>query len=105
MRIFGLLLKNRIAAYEIFLMYWHVGFWIGGRRLEKREDVLLEALNERQRYILELVAGGKPYREIGAGLGISEGGVKYHMQKILNTLDLENKTQAIIMLVKYSKIG
>ncbi len=73
--------------------------------MEKTEAVLLDSLNERQRYILKLVAGGKPYREIGAGLGISEGGVKYHMQKILNTLDLENKTQAIIMLVKYSKIG
>lgn len=69
----------------------------GNKKVEKSSLVLL---NERQKYILKLVAAGKPYGEIGRILGITEGGVKYHMQKILNKLDLENKAQAITILIK-----
>lgn len=70
-----------------------------------KEIAPLLRLNEKQKYILKLVAAGRAYSDIGKKLGITEGGVKYHMQKILDKLEMENKTQAIAMLIKYEKFN
>jgi DNA-binding NarL/FixJ family response regulator len=52
-------------------------------------------LTGRQLEILEMVAGGKTYKEVGAALEITERTVKYHMEKILELLHLENRAQVI----------
>ncbi len=52
-------------------------------------------LTPRQIEILELVAQGKTYKEIGTALFITERTVKYHMGEILERLQLENRRQAI----------
>jgi DNA-binding NarL/FixJ family response regulator len=52
-------------------------------------------LTGRQMEILEMVAGGKTYKEVGSALGITERTVKYHMGKILELLHLENRAQVI----------
>jgi DNA-binding NarL/FixJ family response regulator len=52
-------------------------------------------LTGRQLEILEMVAGGKTYKEVGSALGITERTVKYHMGKILELLHLENRAQVI----------
>jgi DNA-binding NarL/FixJ family response regulator len=52
-------------------------------------------LTGRQRDVLELVAGGSSYKEVGAALHISENTVKYHMGEIVRTLHLKNREQVI----------
>lgn len=51
-------------------------------------------LSPRQIEILQLVAQGLPYKEIGDRLSISEHTVKYHMGVILQRLNLKNREQA-----------
>lgn len=52
-------------------------------------------LTKRQLEVLELVAKGIIYKEVGEKLGLSERTVKYHMGKILELLHLENRAQVI----------
>ena len=52
-------------------------------------------LTPRQREILELVASGLTYKEVGAALCISESTVKYHMGQILERLHLKNREQVV----------
>ncbi|WP_345789090.1 response regulator transcription factor [Pelotomaculum schinkii] len=52
-------------------------------------------LTPRQAEVLGLVAKGLSYKEVGATLGLSERTVKYHMERIIELLHLENRAQAI----------
>lgn len=52
-------------------------------------------LTQRQAEVLDLVARGMTYKEIGAALDLSERTIKYHMEKILELLHLENRAQVI----------
>ncbi|MDD5313068.1 MAG: response regulator transcription factor [Dehalococcoidia bacterium] len=52
-------------------------------------------LTLRQAEVLKLVAQGKTYKEAGAELHLSERTIKYHMERILQLLQLENRSQAI----------
>ena len=59
------------------------------------EDKKAEQLTRRQFEVLELVAKGITYKEVGVILGLTERTVKYHMEKILELLHLENRAQMI----------
>jgi len=52
-------------------------------------------LTERQGQVLELVAQGLSYKEIGARLHLSPRTVKYHMAEIMNLLHLEHRAQVL----------
>jgi PAS domain S-box-containing protein len=54
------------------------------------------ALTERQLEILDLVARGLTYKEIGQKLYLSERTVRYHMGQILESLQLENRHAAVV---------
>lgn len=54
-----------------------------------------QQLSERQLEVLEMVAKGITYKEVGEALGLTERTVKYHMGKILELLHLENRAQVI----------
>ncbi len=54
-----------------------------------------DKLTERQRDVLNLLARGLTYKEVGAALNLTERTVKYHMERILELLQLENRAQAI----------
>jgi len=54
------------------------------------------ALTERQLEILDLVARGLTYKEIGQQLYLSERTVRYHMGQILEGLQLENRHAAVV---------
>lgn len=58
---------------------------------EKREA----KLTGKQLEILKMVARGIMYKEIGAALGLTERTVKYHMDRIIELLHLENRAQVI----------
>jgi len=52
-------------------------------------------LTERQIEVLNLVAQGMSYKEIGAALELSTRTIKYHMNRIMELLQVENRAQAI----------
>lgn len=57
-------------------------------------------LTARQREILDKVADGLTYKEIGAALNLSENTVKYHMGEILQRLHLKNREQAAAYVLR-----
>ncbi len=52
-------------------------------------------LTSRQSQVLEKVAEGYSYKEVGHILGITERTVKYHMALILKALNLKNRREAV----------
>jgi DNA-binding NarL/FixJ family response regulator len=54
-----------------------------------------EQLTGRHLEILELAAKGITYKEIGERLGLTERTVKYHMGRIIELLQLENRSQVV----------
>lgn len=58
---------------------------------------ITKKLNERQIEVLELVARGLTYREIGRRLFISERTIKYHMEKIKENLNVKTQEQVIAL--------
>jgi DNA-binding NarL/FixJ family response regulator len=46
--------------------------------------------------VVELIANGFSNKEIGRALGITEATVKWHVNLILNRLDVADRTEAIV---------
>ncbi len=57
----------------------------------------LADLTERERQIVELVAGGDSNKEIATQLGLSEKTVKHHMTNILQKLQVRNRVEAALI--------
>jgi DNA-binding NarL/FixJ family response regulator len=57
----------------------------------------LDELTERERQIIELVAGGDSNKEIAAQLHLSEETVKHHMTNILQKLQVRNRVEAALL--------
>ncbi|RJQ26573.1 MAG: DNA-binding response regulator [Peptococcaceae bacterium] len=57
-------------------------------------------LTARQKEILDLVAKGLTYRDVGEALGIKERTVKYHIGKIMKLLRLKKREQVIAFAVQ-----
>ncbi len=53
------------------------------------------ALTDRQTEVLQLVAAGLTYKEVGQRLALSERTVRYHMSEIMDRLHLEHRSQVI----------
>ncbi|HUA06016.1 MAG TPA: response regulator transcription factor [Solirubrobacteraceae bacterium] len=70
---------------------WH-------RVLARSRDDPLESLSERQFEVLELVAEGFSYEEIGARLFISSNTVKFHLRTIYLRLGVRNRVAAARLL-------
>lgn len=52
-------------------------------------------LTERQMEVLQLVAEGLTYREVGERLSLSERTVRFHMTEIISRLHLQNRSQVL----------
>ena len=61
----------------------------------------LAQLTSRETEVLKLIATGHSNKEIAAQLYISERTVKNHVNSILRSLDLRDRTQAAIFALKY----
>jgi DNA-binding NarL/FixJ family response regulator len=53
------------------------------------------ALSPRQIEVLTLVSNGMTYKEVAAGLGLTERTVKYHMSEIIGQLHLANRAEVL----------
>lgn len=60
-------------------------------------------LNPRQWEVLQLVASGLTYKEVGRKLGLSERTIKYHMTQILQNLQLETRAQGVKYAQQFQK--
>ncbi len=54
-----------------------------------------DALSERERDVLELLAQGLLYKEIAERMGITTGTVKQHIHRIYGKLHVQNRTEAV----------
>ncbi|WP_080802119.1 response regulator [Arabiibacter massiliensis] len=105
----GYLIKQEVATIAPALRSVMAGQSVLGGEVLGRVDALmrggspaapeparLEALTERERAIVELVAEGLDNKEISARLYLSEGTVRNHISAILQKLALKNRTQLAI---------
>ena len=61
---------------------------------------VIESLTRREREVLQLMAEGKSNRAIGEFLFISEKTVKNHVSSILQKLNVQDRTQAVVVSIK-----
>ena len=54
-----------------------------------------ETLSYREFEVLELITRGRKNREIALALGIEEGTVRFHVENILDKLNVSNRTGAV----------
>lgn len=64
----------------------------------KSDDVVLKELTPREREIAYLVSEGRTNKEISETLYITEGTVKNHITKILNKLEIRDRTQLALII-------
>jgi len=56
----------------------------------------LKTLTNRQSQVLDLIAQGKSNKQIAYDMGVSESTVKLHINALLRSLHVSNRTQAVI---------
>lgn len=59
-----------------------------------------DAVSERERQVLSLVAAGKRNKEIAADLSIAEDTVKMHVRNIFSKLDVTDRTEAVTVALR-----
>ena len=69
--------------------------------LDRQVQDKIDLLTEREREVLQLIASGYSNQEIATELYIAERTVKNHVNSILRSLDLRDRTQAAIFAHKY----
>ena len=61
-----------------------------------KEKEQMEALSNREKEILDLLATGIPYKQIGEKLGIAAGTVHSHLHNIYGKLHVQSRTEAVV---------
>ncbi len=59
-----------------------------------------KALTNRQSQVLDLIAQGKSNKQIAYDMGVSESTVKLHINALLRSLNVSNRTQAVVTAQK-----
>ncbi|MCP4597768.1 LuxR C-terminal-related transcriptional regulator [Neptuniibacter sp.] len=65
----------------------------------------VDQLTERQKTVLEGIVQGKSFYVIGCDLGISEAGVRDHMDRIYKRIGVNNRTAAAVAYLKHLNPG
>lgn len=68
---------------------------VGSFRKAPSQTGSVDVLSARENEVLQLLAKGLLYKEIGERLHISTGTVRQHIHKIYSKLQVQNKTEAI----------
>ena len=66
----------------------------------RHDEERIESLTSRQKQVLELVCEGSSNKEIANILGLSGNTVKIHVTAILRSLEVSNRTQAVLLVSK-----
>lgn len=69
-------------------------------KTEQASDHLSEFLTERELDVLQQMAYGRRNSEISEILNISQGTVKTHIHRILQKLEVEDRTQAVVLAIR-----
>jgi DNA-binding NarL/FixJ family response regulator len=69
----------------------------GGETERDETRDALDDLTQREREVLELVAGGHSNKEIAERIFVSEKTVKHHMSNILQKLQVRNRVEAALL--------
>ena len=64
------------------------------------KDKSIKNLTQRQSQVLDLIAQGKSNKQIAFDMGVSESTVKLHINALLRSLHVSNRTQAVITAQK-----
>jgi len=74
--------------------------------IEKESNLKLnyKTLTNRQSQVLDLIAQGKSNKQIAYEIGVSEATVKLHINALLRSLKVNNRTQAVITAQKIGLI-
>jgi len=72
---------------------------------EKAEALISSPLTRRETEILNHIAQGYMNKQIAIKLGISEQTIKNHMSSILRKLDVNDRTQAVVLAMHYGWIS
>jgi len=64
----------------------------------------IKTLTNRQSQVLDLIAQGKSNKQIAYDMGVSESTVKLHINALLRSLHVNNRTQAVITAQKIGLI-
>ena len=67
-------------------------------------STLKKNLTHRQSQVLDLIAQGKSNKQIAYDMGVSEATVKLHINALLRSLKVNNRTQAVITAQKMGLI-
>jgi len=70
---------------------------------ENSLDQSVAQLTPRQLEVLDLMALGKPNRDIANDLGLNVGTVKMHSSRIFKTLNVQNRTEAVAMYAQLKR--
>jgi DNA-binding NarL/FixJ family response regulator len=78
--------------------------------VRRLHDVVAERSSEfrltpQQERVLELLAAGMTYQEIGRRLFISESTVRFHVQKLKERLDARTKTELVAKAIRLSLLS
>jgi len=72
---------------------------------EKAEALIPSPLTPRETEVIDYVALGYLNKQIAGKLGISEQTIKNHISSILRKLDANDRTQAVVMAMRYGWIS
>jgi DNA-binding NarL/FixJ family response regulator len=64
-----------------------------------------KAMTTRQREVIQLIAEGRPMKEIADLLGLSEKTVEFHKQHIREAFDLRNNADFVLLALKHGLIS
>ncbi len=93
---------RRVHAGEVFIQPAIASRLL--RELVRPQASPLDALSEREREVLVLLAQGASNRDIAEKLYITEGTVKNHVSNILAKLQAENRTRAADIARRYGLV-
>lgn len=71
---------------------------------ETSSKITTKNLTNRQSQVLDLIAQGKSNKQIAYEIGVSEATVKLHINALLRSLKVNNRTQAVITAQKIGLI-
>ena len=69
-----------------------------------RQEKPVAQLTEREVEILRLLAEGLSNKSISERLSLSENTIKYHLKNILQKLNVQNRTEAVMYAVRNNLI-